>query len=89
MKERRKNYLEIDTIIDRAIQKSVPVAVKEALTNIGFDMSEPTEIQADVQHLKRSRKICEIIQDKAVTVGIGLLVTGGFGALWIGIKAML
>lgn len=59
------------------IEKIVSLAVPQILTGIGFDMTEPTEIQADIRHLRRSREICESIQDNAIKVavkiGIGIV----------------
>lgn len=79
MTERRKSYMEVDDIIERALLKGAPIIVKEALTNIGFDMSDPSSIQADIRHLRRSRQVCDNIKDNAVSVITKSAVTGIIG----------
>lgn len=68
------------------LQEVVKLTTREALTGIGFDMRDPTAIQADIQHLRRSREICEQIQDnaisyvtRAVVVGVIVMVAAYFG----------
>lgn len=79
MTERRKT-IPIDTL-----SEVVKLAVHETLTGIGFDMSDPIEVQKDVAHNRRSRKICEAIQDKALATVVGLFITGIIGSIiyWV------
>jgi hypothetical protein len=57
---------------------------REALTILGFDLSAPTAIQKDIAHLRRSRELCELIQNKLVMAVIIVLVTGTMAAAWTG-----
>lgn len=82
-----------ETMLDEhAIEKIVTLAVPKILTGIGFNMNEPTEIQADIKHLRRSREICESVQNnavnyitKAVVAGIIIALAGYFG--WSGLAS--
>jgi len=55
----------------------VQETVHETLTVLGFDMSNPTEVQKDVAHLSQSRKYWELILNRSLLVTVTVLV-GGF-----------
>lgn len=82
MVERRRNPdIQIDHLVD--------IAVDKTLTKIGFDMSAPTAIQADIRHLRRSRELCELIQNKLVIAVLLLCLSSTVGAAWVGLAFAL
>lgn len=63
-------------ILTKRQQEAIKLTVRETLTGIGFNMGEPNEVQADIQHLRRSRKICEQVQDKGVATIVASGIVG-------------
>lgn len=80
--ERRKPDIEL-----------IRIAAKEVTNNLletmGFDMEHPHNIQKDVKHLRRSRELCELIQNKAVATIVGMLILATVGAAWAGFSMAL
>jgi len=70
---------------DRQIEQTV----RQTLIAIGFDLSKPTEIQADVAFLHRFRKLCEGAGTKAVMVIIGVAVLGIIGGTFAALRNIL
>lgn len=68
------------------LEEVVSLAVVQTLTSLGFDMKDPINVQKDVQHLRKSRQICDSIQTNAVRVGVTSIGGGIFWAIWQGIK---
>lgn len=64
-------------------------AVKDTLTALGIDPSEPFAAQADMIWLRSTRVRCEAAAGKVILAIIGLIVAGAAGAFWIGFKASL
>jgi hypothetical protein len=62
-------------------------AVRDTLTALGIDPSEPFAAQADMVWLRTTRTRCETAAGKAILAIIGLIVAGAAGAFWIGFKA--
>lgn len=64
----------------------VDMVIQKTLTRIGFDLSDPIEIQKDIAFLAKSRKNVE--KTGAVAWGILVIsVAGGLlSAVWVGIK---
>ena len=67
------------------LDKIVDIAVHTTLLNLGFDMSKPVSIQKDISHLRRSREICELIQNRLVATLVLLMLIGTASAAWIGL----
>jgi hypothetical protein len=64
----------------------VDIAVESTLLKLGFDMENPIAIQKDIQHLRRSREICELIQNKVIATIILVILTAGLGVAWAGVS---
>ena len=73
----------------RAVEKTAPIVVKSTLVSLGIDPDNPIEAQKDSAFVRQTRKRCETASNKAIITMIGLLVLGGLGALWTGIKAAI
>ena len=65
---------EIETIVDLSINR--------CFERLGFDLGEPHEIQQDLLHLRRSRKLFDKAGVTAVTVLVGTMVTGVAASVW-------
>jgi hypothetical protein len=57
-----------------------------ALTAIGFDTSEPVELQQDQAFLRDWRKTTETVRRKSLVTIVGLFITGCIGLLWVGVQ---
>lgn len=79
--ERRKKPV---VAIDDLIKKSVTIAVSETLVALGFDMDNPFNIQKDIHHLRKSREICELLQNGVVKTLIGITIVALLGMIGTG-----
>lgn len=59
------------------------------LTSFGIEEEDRVELRADFQHLRRWRRSYEQVERIGWGAAVAVLVTGGLGALWLGIKTML
>lgn len=71
------------------IKRIVSESVKETLLMLGVKVDDPVEMQQDFTHLRKWRKAVDTAQSTSMLTALGILVTGGMGALWLGIQAML
>lgn len=69
------------------VQEVVKLTVHETLTGIGFNMNRPIEVQKDIQHMSKSRVICEKIQMVAITVAVSTVASGVLYAVWNAVTA--
>lgn len=60
--------------------------VKETLTSMGVDTSDPMEMQRDFQALREWRLMRNAIQSRGILTVIGLLASGVVAGLVMGIK---
>ena len=67
------------------VKKIVAETVKETLTSLGVDMSEPLEVQRDMAHLRRWRGAVEKIPGHAVLTAIGILTAGVLALAWMAV----
>lgn len=61
-------------------------AVREWLTQLGLDASDPAaivEIQRDFAHVRAWRTSVDAARSAAIKTGVGVLVSGFLGALWL------
>lgn len=65
------------------VKKIVSETVKETLTSLGFDMSNPLEVQKDQAHLRRWRGAVDKIPGHAVLTAMGIIIAGALGLLWM------
>jgi len=70
---------QIKLVAKETAKETVKEAIPEILENIGFDISNPTEVQKDIQHLAKSRALCDLIQKRVVVATISM----GCGAIVI------
>ncbi len=61
-------------------------SVRETLVSIGFDISEPSEIQADMYYLRRMRRGSEEMSKTIRRAALTLMVTTGLYLLWEAVK---
>lgn len=64
----------------------VAEAVKQTLTQIGIDTSNPLEMQQDFQHLRAWRKSGQDLKAKGLAVLLGIFLTGIVSAILLGIQ---
>jgi len=64
--------------LDR-IREIVGEEIRDGLKIVGLDACDPMESQADLQFLRRSRKLVESSVTRAILTVIGLLVAGLVG----------
>jgi len=77
---------EVEQIASRAAKE----AVNDLLLKMGVDVSKPDaliEMQADFAHTRKWRKSVETVQRQGLLTAVGVLVTGGLGALYMAFKA--
>lgn len=86
---------EIQQIVLLTIEASKPnrttvkEAVRETLTELGIDYSEPLEMQKDFSHLREWRVTTEGMKSKGLLAVFGFLITGILAAAWMGLKTYL
>lgn len=61
--------------------------VHETLTMLGFNLSNPTEVQADIAYLRKARKGSEQVAAMVKRTCVGAFCSGILWVLWEGIKA--
>jgi hypothetical protein len=80
---------ELRGVIRDAMQETVKTALDETFIRLGLAASDPIEAQRDFQHLRSWRKGTESLGMKVLVTALGLAVSGGLAALWLGIKATI
>lgn len=60
----------------------VKITVRETLEAIGFDMRDPVEVQKDVAHMRKSRRMCDAIQAKSLAMFLTVLIPALLYGLW-------
>lgn len=68
---------EMEQVIDRT--------VKSTLTKVGFDLSDPISIQADMHFLRSARHLTGAAGTKAIMVLIGVATLAVAGGIFIAI----
>lgn len=63
--------------------------IRDTLTALGIDVTQPIEIQRDFQVLRDWRKSMESIKSKALVTSIGIIIVGIAAAFWLGFKSMV
>jgi len=80
---------EIEEIAIRVAEKVVEASVPRTLESLGFDILNPLETQKDVAHMRKSRKTCEMISTKTITIFLTIAVPAAVYGLWEAIKKSL
>lgn len=71
------------------IQGIVKETVRETLISLGVDVSNPIEIQRDLQWVRGARQGLDDLKKKGAITVVGILAAGVLGATWVGIRAMV
>lgn len=80
------------TVVREAAEKASNNAVREVLTEMGINTSDPDAIiqqQVDMAHLRRHRKASERWRDKIMNTAIGVIVVGALATFWLGFQMIL
>lgn len=64
------------------VEDLVAEAVRQTLTQLGIDNSNPLEMQRDFQHLRQWRKAGEEIHSKGLLTLAGIVITGLCALVW-------
>lgn len=67
-------------------RKLVQEAVKETLIQIGFDVSNPLDMQRDLQHLREWRVAMTQVKEKSLVTLVGIAISGMAALLYTFIK---
>lgn len=65
------------------IRKIVAETVTETLLKLGIDASDPIELQADMQHVRKWRTSTETIKRQSLMTAIGIVTAGVMGLIWM------
>ena len=71
------------------VRALVQETVRETLTALGVDQSNPLEVQRDLLWLRDLRQASASARAKAGAAVIGILLTAAAVAVWAGVKTML
>jgi hypothetical protein len=63
--------------------------VRAVLTEMGIDVSDPNEMQADFSFLRRQREASEKIAAAGKIVAVGIVLSGLASLIWLGLRAAL
>jgi hypothetical protein len=75
--------------VERIASRAAKEAVNDLLLKMGVDVSKNDaliEMQADFQHVRKWRRSVETVQRQGLLTAVGVLVTGGIGALYMAFK---
>jgi hypothetical protein len=75
--------------VERIASQAAKEAVNDLLLKMGVDVSQNgalIEMQADFQHVRKWRKSVETVQRQGLLTAVGVLVTGGIGALYMAFR---
>lgn len=81
-----ENKDKVFCVTDGQLRKVVRDTVHETLTAMGVDVSNPLEMQRDLQHLREVRVAKAVLKRHTLKVAIGVVVTATLAALWVGFK---
>lgn len=74
------------TLTEAELKKVVYDSVMAAMTLLGVDTKEPTEMQRDFSHLRDWRVATQNIQKKGFGAVIVMIITGLGGLIWLGFR---
>jgi hypothetical protein len=63
--------------------------VRAVLTEMGLDVSDPNEMQADFVFLRNQRKVSEKIGAAGRVAILGIVLSGIASLIWLGLRAAL
>lgn len=68
------------------VKRIVAETVEQTLLTLGVDTDDPIELQKDLAHLRAWRQAKETVVRQGLITAIGVIVAGGLGLLWLGMK---
>ena len=71
---------------EHEIQVIVAGAVSETLLKLGIDAKNPTEMQADMRHLREWRQSVNTVKRQGLITAVGVITAGILGLIWLAIK---
>lgn len=71
------------------IKELITATVKDTLTSLGVDVSNPMAMQRDLQTVREFRVAIEAIKKQGLLAAVGVVVTGLLAVLGLGIKSWL
>jgi len=71
---------------DDEVKDLVKEAVRETLLQLGADVDNPREMQADFQAVREWREAYTSVKTKALLSFVAILIGGLVAALWVGFK---
>jgi hypothetical protein len=63
--------------------------VKETLSSLGVDTTDPLAMQADFHALREFRTSMGAVRKKALTAAVGIVMSGVIAAIVLGVKSWL
>ena len=75
--------------IQHIASETAKAAVRETLLTLGVNINEPEAVkkmQQDFAYLRDWREASGTIKARTITTLVGILVTGGIGAVWLAIS---
>ncbi len=82
------NDQEIKELI-RQVRDAAEEGVTAALERVGINSDDPLEVQRDMAFVRDWRTATASIKRKSLLAGVGVLVAGSLGVLWLGVKELL
>lgn len=70
------------------IEKIVKTTVHETLTSLGFTIDDPTEVQKDMAHLRKTRNASDDVGKWVKRSAISICITGLATGIWIGLQTI-
>ena len=71
---------------ENEIRHIVAETVAETLLRLGIDSSDPTAVQADMQHLRAWRESVATVKRQSLMTAVGIVVAGLLGLIWLAVK---
>jgi hypothetical protein len=68
------------------VKRIVAETVEQTLLTLGVDTDDPIELQKDLAHLRAWRESMETVRKQSLITAIGIVLAGGAGLLWLGLK---
>jgi hypothetical protein len=80
-----------EILITLGINADDPISMQRDFTvmrEVGR-LAMDSEFRKDIEHTRKWRKALEQLEAKSFVAAIGVIITGGLGLLWAGIRAKL
>lgn len=71
---------------DEEIHRIAKVTVHEVLQMAGFDISNPQELQRDLQFIRAWRQSSEAVKRQGLLAVVTIILGGILGLIWLAVK---